>query len=59
MDYGSGYGGEKACAFTADIGPKPLTTVVCSPQSEGMTKRFVKTIKRDYVAFLPLDLRCL
>ncbi|VWC52525.1 transposase [Burkholderia lata] len=35
------------------IGLKPLTTPVCSPQSNGMAESFVKTMKRDYVAFMP------
>jgi len=30
-----------------------LTTPVCSPQSNGMAESFVKTMKRDYVAFMP------
>ena len=34
-----------------DIGLKPLTTAICSPQSNGMAESFVKTFKRDYVAF--------
>ncbi len=39
-------------AFATDIGLKPLTTPVRSPQN-GMAERFVKTIKRDDVAFMP------
>jgi len=39
--------------FASDIGLKPLTTPVCSPQSNGMAESFVKTMKRDYVAFMP------
>ncbi len=34
-------------------GLKPLTTPACSPQSNGMAESFVKTMKRDYVAFMP------
>lgn len=30
----------------------PVTTPVCSPQSNGMAESLVKTIKRDYVAFM-------
>ena len=30
---------------------QPLTTAIGSPQSNGMAESFVKTIKRDYVAF--------
>ena len=36
----------------------PCTTAVSSPQSNGMAKRFVKTMKEDYNAFMPkLDVR--
>ncbi|CAB3768573.1 IS3 family transposase ISRso10 [Paraburkholderia solisilvae] len=52
-DNGSGYIAEKTRAFASDIGLKPLTTPVCSPQSNGMAESFVKTMKRDYVAFMP------
>jgi putative transposase len=52
-DNGSGYTAEKTRAFASDIGLKPLTTPVCSPQSNGMAESFVKTMKRDYVAFMP------
>jgi putative transposase len=52
-DNGSGYTAEKTRRFASDIGLKPLTTPVCSPQSNGMAESFVKTMKRDYVAFMP------
>jgi len=52
-DNGSGYIAGKTRSFAADIGLKPLTTPVCSPQSNGMAESFVKTMKRDYVAFMP------
>jgi putative transposase len=52
-DNGSGYTADKTRAFASDIGLKPLTTPVCSPQSNGMAESFVKTMKRDYVAFMP------
>ena len=52
-DNGSGYTAEKTRTFASDIGLKPLTTPVCSPQSNGMAESFVKTMKRDYVAFMP------
>jgi transposase InsO family protein len=52
-DNGSGYTAEKTRAFASAIGLKPLTTPVCSPQSNGMAESFVKTMKRDYVAFMP------
>ncbi|WP_175166533.1 IS3 family transposase, partial [Paraburkholderia fynbosensis] len=52
-DNGSGYTAEKTRTFASGIGLKPLTTPVCSPQSNGMAESFVKTMKRDYVAFMP------
>lgn len=52
-DNGSGYTAEKTRVFASGIGLKPLTTPVCSPQSNGMAESFVKTMKRDYVAFMP------
>ncbi|MFC0574609.1 IS3 family transposase [Paraburkholderia solisilvae] len=52
-DNGSGYIADRTRAFASDIGLKPLTTPVCSPQSNGMAESFVKTMKRDYVAFMP------
>lgn len=52
-DNGSGYIAHETRAFANDIGLTPLTTPVCSPQSNGMAESFVKTMKRDYVAFMP------
>jgi putative transposase len=52
-DNGSGYTADKTRSFATSIGLKPLTTPVCSPQSNGMAESFVKTMKRDYVAFMP------
>lgn len=52
-DNGSGYIAERTRTFAAELGLKPLTTPVCSPQSNGMAESFVKTIKRDYIAFMP------
>jgi putative transposase len=52
-DNGSGYIANKTRLFAQELGLKPLTTPVCSPQSNGMAESFVKTMKRDYVAFMP------
>jgi len=52
-DNGSGYTVDETRRFAVDIGLKPLTTPVCGPQSNGMAESFVKTMKRDYVAFMP------
>lgn len=50
-DNGSCYTAQNTRSFAMDIGLKPLTTAICSPQSNGMAESFVKTFKRDYVAF--------
>ena len=52
-DKGSGYIAEKTRHFVVELGLRPLTTPVCSPQSNGIAESFVKTMKRDYVAFMP------
>lgn len=51
-DNGSGYIAQQARAFAAELGLKPLTIPVCSPQSNGVAESFVKTMKRDYIAFM-------
>ena len=50
-DTGSCYTARETRAFARAINMRPLTTPVESPQSNGMAESFVKTIKRDYVAF--------
>jgi putative transposase len=52
-DNGAPYIARQTRAFALDIGLEPLTTPVCSPQSNGMAESFVKTMKRDYIAFMP------
>lgn len=52
-DNGSGYIADRTRTFAREIGLNPLTTPVCSPQSNGMAESFVKTMKRDYVSFMP------
>jgi putative transposase len=52
-DNGSGYTADDTRRFAVAIGLKPLTPPVCSPQGNGMAESFVKTMKRDYVAFTP------
>ncbi|XHO74547.1 IS3 family transposase IS1417 [Burkholderia gladioli] len=52
-DNGSGYTADETRQFASLLGLKPLTTPVCSPQSNGMAESFVKTMKRDYVAIMP------
>jgi putative transposase len=48
-DNGSCYTAAATRSFARSLGLKPVTTPVCSPQSNGMAESFVKTIKRDYV----------
>lgn len=52
-DNGSAYTADQTRAFARQIGLLPLTTPVCSPQSNGMAESFVKTMKRDYIAHMP------
>jgi putative transposase len=52
-DNGSGYIAEKTRHFAVELGLHLLTTPVCSPQSNGMAESFVRTMKRDYVTFMP------
>lgn len=40
-------------AFANSIGLTPLTTPFFSSKSNGMAESFVKTMKHDYVAFMP------
>lgn len=52
-DNGSAYIAAQTRSFAREVGLKPVTTPVCSPQSNGMAESFVKTMKRDYVAAMP------
>lgn len=52
-DNGSAYIAEQTRLFAHQIGLQPVTTPVCSPQSNGMAESYMKTIKRDYVAHMP------
>ncbi|MDH4554659.1 IS3 family transposase [Pseudomonas sp. BN417] len=52
-DNGSAYTAEQTRVFARQIGLQPLTTPVCSPQSNGMAESFVKTMKRDYIGHMP------
>ncbi len=47
-DNGSCYTAAEARKFARQLGLKPVTTPVASPQSNGMAESFVKTLKRDY-----------
>nr|WP_244207880.1 IS3 family transposase [Paraburkholderia hospita] len=52
-DNGSCYIAEETLMLSRKIGLKPVTTPVRSPQCNGMAESFVKTIKRDYVSWMP------
>ncbi len=52
-DTGSGYTVDGTRRFAVSIGLMPLTSPVCSPQSNAMTESFVKAMERNYVAFVP------
>jgi putative transposase len=47
-DNGSCYTSIKTRRFARQIGLRPVTTPVESPQNNGMAESFVKTFKRDY-----------
>jgi putative transposase len=47
-DNASCYTAAETRSFARQLGLKPVTTPVTSPQSNGMAESFVKTLKRDY-----------
>lgn len=53
-DNGSPYIAKETKVFAQQLGLKPCFTPVRSPQSNGMSEAFVKTLKRDYVHVTPL-----
>ena len=53
-DNGSAYTAKETCIFAQQLGLKSCFTPVKSPQSNGMSEAFVKTLKRDYVRVNPL-----
>ena len=52
-DNGSAYTTYETRRFAVELNLEPCTTAVSSPQSNGMAERFVKTMKEDYIAFMP------
>ncbi|MCB1885223.1 MAG: DDE-type integrase/transposase/recombinase [Geminicoccaceae bacterium] len=48
-DNGSCYSARETRRFARGLGPVPKTTPLESPQSNGMTEAFVRTLKCDYV----------
>jgi putative transposase len=53
-DNGSAYTAKETRIFARQLGLKPCFTPVGSPQSNGISEAFVKTLKRDYVRITPL-----
>jgi putative transposase len=53
-DNGSPYIAKDTQIFARQLGLKPCFTPVQSPQSNGISEAFVKTMKRDYVQATPL-----
>lgn len=52
-DNGSAYTAYETQKFERELNLEPCTTAVSSPKSNGMAERFVKTMKEDYIAFMP------
>ena len=53
-DNGSAYTAKDTRLFAQAINQTPCFTPVASPQSNGMSEAFVKTLKRDYIRISPL-----
>lgn len=53
-DNGSAYTAKETRLFAQAINLTPCFTPVASPQSNGMSEAFVKTLKRDYIRISPL-----
>jgi len=53
-DNGSAYIARETRGIARSLGLKPITTPVCSPQSNGMAESFVNTFKRDYMSRMDL-----
>ena len=53
-DNGSDYRAKDTRTFAQHVGLKSCFTPVKSPQSNGVSEAFVKTLKRDYVRVNPL-----
>ena len=54
FDKGSPYIGKETQISARQLRLKPCFTPVQSPQSNGISEAFVKTLKRDYVQMTPL-----
>lgn len=49
-NYGAAFRAKDTHTLAKDLGIKPVHTLVCSPQSNGMAESFVNTFQRDYVS---------
>ena len=52
-DNGSAYRAHETRQFARELDLEPCTTAISSSQSNGMAERLVKTMKEDYIAFIP------
>lgn len=52
-DNGSAYTAHDTRKFARELNLEAGTTAMSSPQGNGMVDRFVKTMKEDYIAFMP------
>ncbi len=52
-DNGSAYRAHETRKFARELDLEPCTTAISSSQSNGMAERLVKTMKEDYIAFIP------
>lgn len=53
-DNGSAYIAHETRGVAKSLGLKPINTLVCGPQSNGMAESFVNTFKRDYMSRMDL-----
>lgn len=53
MDNGLAYIAHETRWFARELNLEPCTRAVSSPQRNGMAERFVKTMKSDYITFMP------
>lgn len=54
-DNGGAYIAADTKRIAKELGLKPITTPVCSPQSNGMAESFVNTFRRDYLSRMDLS----
>ena len=52
-DNGSCYRANETRQFARMLGPEPKNMAVRDPESNRIAESFVKTIKRDYIVFMP------